>query len=426
MRTALVNGRILTDTGLVSGKAVVIENGRIKEIVDREELNGGAWSSARGVEIGNRGAQAGASSEEIGNRGARSGTQDEEIGNRSARLTVESNYDMEGNWLLPGFIDSQVNGGGGVLFNDDPSVDSIVEIGRAHRRFGTTGFLPTLISDDLHVVSRAVHAVQAAIEMGVPGVLGIHIEGPFLNVERKGVHDATKLRWLDEDALGLLTSLKGGRTLVTLAPERTTPQMIRKLSEAGVIVSAGHTNATYEQIKAALAHGLTGFTHLFNAMSQLTGREPGTVGAALDHADSWCGIIVDGHHVDPVVLRIAMRSKRRDRFMLVSDAMPSVGAPNKSFKLQGRPISVADNMCVDEDGRLAGSDIDMASAVRNAPEMLQIELPDAARMASRYPAEFLGLGRELGRIEPGYRANLVLVDAAVNVIETWIDGKTSS
>ena len=189
-----------------------------------------------------------------------------------------------------------------------------------------------------------MRAVQTAIEIGVPGVLGIHIEGPFLNDERKGVHDVTKLRWLDEDALGLLTSLNGGRTLVTLAPERTSPQIIRKLADAGVIVSAGHTNGTYDEIKDALSHGLTGFTHLFNAMSQLTGREPGAVGAALDDPDSWCGIIVDGHHVDPVVLRIALRCKRPDRFMLVTDAMPSVGAPNKAFKLQGRPISVADNM----------------------------------------------------------------------------------
>ena len=382
--TALCNGRILTDDGFLERHVVLLEQGWIRAVISE-----------------------------------------------SSSWRAEQTVDLRGQLLLPGFIDTQVNGGGGVLFNDDPSVDSIIEIGRAHRRYGTVGFLPTLISDDLHVVSRAVHAVQAAIERGVPGVLGIHIEGPFLNAERKGVHDASKLRWLDEDGIGLLTSLRGGRTLVTLAPERTTPDIIRKLTQAGVIVSAGHTNATYAQIKEALAHGLTGFTHLFNAMSQLTGREPGVVGAALDDAGSWCGIIVDGHHVAPAVLRIAMRGKprvagsRHSRFMLVSDAMPSVGAPHKSFKLQGRPISVADNMCVDEDGRLAGSDIDMASAVRNAPEMLDVDLAEAARMASFNPAQFLGLGHELGRIAPGYRANLVLVDSHVNVLNTWIDGKSA-
>jgi N-acetylglucosamine-6-phosphate deacetylase len=223
----------------------------------------------------------------------------------------------------------------------------------------------------------------------------------------------------------LLTSLKGGITLVTLAPERTTPQIIRKLRDAGIIVSAGHTNGTYDEIRAALDHGLTGFTHLFNAMSQLTGREPGAVGAALDDDGSWCGIILDGHHVDPVVLKIAMRSKRKDRFMLVTDAMPTVGAPNKSFQLQGRPISVNDNMLVDENGRLAGSDIDMATAVRNAPVMLEVDLAQAARMGSLYPATFLGLDGHFGRIEPGYRADLVLVDAGVHVLETWIGGQVT-
>ncbi|WP_129642462.1 N-acetylglucosamine-6-phosphate deacetylase [Peristeroidobacter agariperforans] len=379
MTLALVNGRLLRDSGWVEDQVVLIEGARIKQIVPSD-----------------------------------------------AQWRADITYDLRGQTLLPGFIDVQVNGGGGVLFNDDPSVASIREIGRAHRRFGTTGFLPTLISDDLDVVSRAVKAAQDAIEAGVPGVLGIHIEGPFLNEARKGVHDETKLRWLNEDALGLLTSLKGGRTLVTLAPERTTPQIIRKLADAGVIVSAGHTNGTYDEIRTALDHGLTGFTHLFNAMSQLSGREPGAVGAALDDEGSWCGIIVDGHHVDPVVLKIAMRSKRQDRFMLVTDAMPTVGAPNKSFSLQGRPISVAyDNMLVDENGRLAGSDIDMATAVRNSLEMLDVDLPHAARMASLYPATFLGLERELGRLEPGYRADLVLVDAGLNVLETWIAGQAA-
>lgn len=379
MTLALVNGRLLRDSGWVEDQVVLIEGARIQQIVARD-----------------------------------------------SNWRADSTYDLHGETLLPGFIDVQVNGGGGVLFNDDPSVASIQEIGRAHRRFGTTGFLPTLISDDLDVVSRAVKAAQDAIEAGVPGVLGIHIEGPFLNAARKGVHDETKLRWLNEDALGLLTSLRGGKTLVTLAPERTTPQIIRKLTNAGVIVSAGHTNGTYAEIRTALDHGLTGFTHLFNAMSQLSGREPGAVGAALDDDGSWCGIIVDGHHVDPVVLKIAMRSKRQDRFMLVTDAMPTVGAPNKTFNLQGRPISVAyDNMLVDETGRLAGSDIDMATAVRNSLEMLDLDLTHAARMASLYPATFLGLNHELGRIEPGYRADLVLVDAALNVHETWISGQAA-
>jgi len=376
MLTALVNGRVLRGKSFVEGLAVLIEGNHIVDVVAADD----------------------------------------------ARAKAATQHDLRGHMLLPGFIDTQVNGGGGVLFNDNPSVESIDAIGRAHRRFGTTGFLPTLISDDLHVLENAIRAVQEAIRAGVPGVLGIHIEGPFLNVQRKGVHDATKLRGLDETALNLLTSLQGGRTLITLAPEMTTPQLIRKLTDAGLIVSAGHSNGTYAQIKAALDNGLRGFTHLFNAMSQLTGREPGVVGAALDDPASWCGIILDGMHVDPVALRIALRSKPRDRFMLVTDAMPSVGIDGDEFMLQGRRITVRDGKCLDESGTLAGSNLNMAEAVRNAAQMLDIDLGQAARMASEYPSAFLGLDHEFGRIEPGYRASLVLADEDMNIIETWIDG----
>ena len=330
--------------------------------------------------------------------------------------------DLGGGLLLPGFIDVQVNGGGGALFNDSRDVDTIRRIGAAHRQFGTTGYLPTLISDDLAVVDEAMRAAGAAMDAGVPGVLGIHVEGPFLNETRKGVHDASWFRELDEGGVRLLTSLRQGRTLVTLAPEMTTPGFIDKLAAAGVIVCAGHTDASYADIKEALAHGLQGFTHLFNAMSQLTSRRPGAVGAALEDAESWCGIIVDGQHVDPAVLRIALRCKRRDRFMLVTDAMPSVGAAQKSFTLQGRAISVDGAACVDEDGNLAGSDMDMAGTVRNAVQMLGLTLPEAVRMASLHPAAFLGLADDVGRIAPGLRANLVLADDQLAVRETWIDG----
>jgi N-acetylglucosamine-6-phosphate deacetylase len=379
MSVALVNGRVLRENRLVEGRCVLLADGRILDIVAPSE--------------------------------------------RRARRAERR--DLGGQLLLPGFIDSQVNGGGGVLFNDAPSVESIRAIGRAHRRFGTTGFLPTLISTDLDIMARAIAAVRGAIEAGVPGVLGIHIEGPYLSLARKGVHDPAKLRELDASALGLLTSLRGGRTLVTLAPEVTTPQIIEKLVAAGVVVSAGHTNATYAEISIALRHGLTGFTHLFNAMSPLTGREPGAVGAALEDPTSWCGIIVDGAHTDPVVLRIALRCKPHDRFMLVTDAMPSVGTNTDSFELQGRRITVSGSTCLDEDGRLAGSNIDMATCVRNAISMLGLSLPEAVRMASQGPAEFLGLAHDTGRIAPGLRADLVLADEGLNVLDTWIAGRSS-
>jgi N-acetylglucosamine-6-phosphate deacetylase len=374
--TALVNGRVLTDRGFVEGHAVLIEGERIVDV----------------------------------------------LADSDPRVSEASREDLDGGLLLPGFIDTQVNGGGGVLFNNEPSVEAIRAIGAAHRSFGTTGFLPTLISEDLDVVAQAIQATRDAIAAGVPGVLGIHIEGPFLNVARKGIHNETKLRGLDSSAVGLLTSLKVGRTLVTLAPEMTTPEIIQQLAAAGVVVSAGHTNATFKIIETALSHGLTGFTHLFNAMSQLGNREPGVVGAALDDPNSWCGIIVDGRHVSPVALRIALRSKRHDRFMLVTDAMPNVGSESQSFVLQGRKIFVKDGVCVDEDGRLAGSHLDMAGAVRNAVETLGLDLAEAVRMASTYPAEFLKIERDYGRISRGFRANFVLADQSLNVKRTWIDG----
>ena len=379
MPIALINGRVLRGTSLVSGQCVLIGEGRIRDIVPAEDAR------CRGFE----------------------------------------RVDLGGALLLPGFIDIQVNGGGGALFNDAPSVRAIRQIGRAHRRFGTTGFLPTLISTDLEVVSQAIEATRAAMAAGVPGVLGIHIEGPFLSMERKGVHDPAKLRELDDSALGLLTSLGAGRTVVTLAPEVTTPQIIKQLADAGVIVSAGHTNATYAEVTEALRNGLRGFTHLFNAMSQLTSREPGVVGAALEDRSSWCGIIADGEHIAPPVLRLALRCKPHERFMLVTDAMPPLGTDIRSFELQGRRITVNGLVCYDEEGRLAGSNTDLATCVRNVIEMLGLPLHEAVHMASLYPAEFLGLAHELGRIEPGYRANLVLADERINVLKTWIDGQPS-
>jgi N-acetylglucosamine-6-phosphate deacetylase len=188
------------------------------------------------------------------------------------------------------------------------------------------------------------------------------------------------------------------------------------------VVSAGHTNANYATVRLALDKGLSGFTHLFNAMAPLTSREPGVVGASLEDPGSWCSIIVDGHHVDPVVLRVALRCKPHDRVILVTDAMPSVGSEATSFVLQGKAIAVKDGVCVDEHGTLAGSDLDMASAVRNAVRLLGLDLADASRMASRNPAEFIGLGDSTGRIATGFRADLVLLDDDLKVLDTWIGG----
>ncbi|ATC23541.1 N-acetylglucosamine-6-phosphate deacetylase [Caulobacter vibrioides] len=376
MPIALVNGRVLTPAGFVSGKAVLVENGVVVALLDARDVPADA-----------------------------------------------QRHDLGGDRLVPGFIDTQVNGGGGALFNDAPTAQTIATIGEAHRAYGTTGFLPTLISDDLEVVDAALRATEDAIAQGVPGVLGVHIEGPFLNPKRKGIHDEAKFRVIDEDAIALLSSLKRGKLLLTLAPERTTPDIIARLAAAGVIVAAGHTNAHYETMRRALDHGLTGVTHLFNAMSPLTSREPGVVGAVLENQNAWAGIIVDGRHVDPVTLKIALRTRPLDRFMLVTDAMPTVGLTNKRFNLQGREIVVRDGVCVDEAGTLAGSDLDMAAAVRNAVSMLGLTLEDAVMMASAAPAALLGLQQRRGAIAPGLAADFCRLDDALNVTSTWIDGK---
>jgi N-acetylglucosamine-6-phosphate deacetylase len=330
--------------------------------------------------------------------------------------------DLTGQILLPGFIDVQVNGGGGRLFNDDPTVETIAVMAAAHRRFGTTGLLPTLISDDFSVIIRAIAAVDAAIESGVPGILGIHIEGPFLSRARRGIHLASMLQPFDDRFVEVICSSRHGRTLVTVAPECIAPEQIARLVEAGVIVSAGHSDADYDTVRAAIGAGMIGFTHLFNAMSQLTNRAPGMVGAALEDRSTYAGVIVDGHHIHPASFRVAINAKGIDRLMLVTDAMPTVGGEDRDFILQGRAIRREGDRLVSQDGVLAGSTLTMAAAVENAIDQGRLDLPSAARMASTTPAHFLGLARETGAIAPGLRADLVAIRKDFSVARTWIAG----
>ena len=335
---------------------------------------------------------------------------------------IGASYDLEGGTLIPGFIDLQVNGGGGVLFTAAPTVDSLRTIGAAHRQYGTTGFLPTLITTRFDVMREAVSAVAEAIAIGTPGVLGLHIEGPFLSPERKGVHDAGKFCQLDQTGFDILTSLQVGSTVVTLAPELTSPRMISRLVAEGVIVCGGHSGATYAQARNALAHGLSGFTHLYNAMTPLQSREPGMVGAALEDDDSWFGIIADGHHIHPAAFSVAVAAKKRGGALLVTDAMPTVGSPDTSFILDGKTIVASEGRVTNAEGTLAGSDLNMLSAVNNAAEFARLDWFEAVRMASLYPARALGLERELGAIRPGFRASLLALDSAHRIRASWING----
>jgi len=330
----------------------------------------------------------------------------------------------QGAWLAPGFIDAQVNGGGDVLFNDAPTPEAIDRIAAAHLRFGTTTLLPTLITDTPAKMRAALGAVREAAARN-PGVLGIHLEGPFLSPAKPGVHDPALFRVpTDGDATALIEG-RTGVMLVTLAPERVPAGFIRRLAAAGVRVALGHSAATYAETKAALAEGLTGFTHLFNAMRPLQSREPGPIAAALETPAAWLGLIVDGHHVAPPMLRLALRSAGRP--MLVSDAMPPVGGRTSCFVLNGAEIGVHEGRCTRADGTLAGAAIGMADAVRNCVEMLEMPLIEALRLASVEPAAFLGLAGTLGRIAPGFRADLVAFDPrTIAIHQAWVAGQTAT
>ena len=379
MKKALLNGRVFDGLQLHTGVAVLIEGSKILALLPELEIPD----------------------------------------------SVTIRHDLEGHILAPGLIDIQVNGGGGVMFNDAPTLETIRSIGAAHRQFGTTGFLPTLISTDADTMRLAIEAVRQAISERVPGVLGIHLEGPYLNADQRGIHDADKFREIDEDDLELLTSLREGKTLVTLAPERNSLDRIKRLAEKGVLVFGGHSAATYEQTREALKAGMHGFTHLFNAMSQFESRAPGMVGAALEDRNSWCGLIADGQHIHPATFAVAVAAKSKGYSLLVTDAMASVGSAIRTFSYDDLEIEVVDGSCRLASGALAGSDLDMITAVRNAIRFAKLSLTEALRMASVYPAHALGLEDCVGYIRRGYTANLIEIDERLKLYRSWIDGEAS-
>ena len=377
---ALTGARLHTPDGLAPGRSLLHEGGTIRDIVAEERIPATA---------------------------------------RIVRLA--------GGTLAAGFIDLQVNGGGGVMFNDAPTVATVAAIGRAHRALGTTGFLATFISGMRADMVRAVAAVRAALKADEPGVLGIHFEGPHLNPARRGAHDARALRPPGAGDLDLLASLRPGHTLVTLAPECVTPADIAALTARGVIVAAGHSEADAETMRAAAAHGMTGVTHLFNAMGPLGHRTPGTAGAALSQDGLACTIIADGVHVHWDIVRLAWRAKPAGTLFLVTDAMAPVGAPAmEAFKVGGEAVRIRDGCLRTGDGRLAGSLLDLGTAVRNCVAHAGIPLDDALAMAAAWPADFLGLGDSRGRLAPGLRADLVWLDEALCVRATWIAGRRAA
>lgn len=370
MTYLITNCRCFTPSGFVSNRSVLIDEGRVQAIFD-----------------------------------SRTNSYDPKI----------KKIDFQGDYLLPGFIDLQVNGGGGVLFNNCLDIDGLRQISAAHRKFGTIGFLPTLISEEPEAVAIAIECVREAINQKVPGILGIHIEGPFLNRVRSGIHAKERFRALDSQALGLIRGFSEGVTLVTLAPEQCAAAHISQLAESGVIVAAGHSDATYDEAIEAFCNGVAGVTHIYNAMSPLGSRAPGLVGAALTSDDTWCSMILDGIHIHPSAAKLAVRAKPTGKMILVTDAMATVGSDIDSFEFNGEIITVKDGKCQNAEGTLAGSCLDMATAVKNAVRLLDVPLELAVMFASTNPAIALGLGASYGRVEAGYIADLLRMDSNLNL-----------
>ena len=348
-----------------------------------------------------------------------------EDGNIIAFDTVKGAKESKVNGTVcPGFIDVQVNGGGGVLFNATPTRQGIEAIGLAHAQFGTTAYLPTLITDNVSVMQHAADAVADAIAAKSSGVLGVHFEGPHLSIPKKGVHPQPHIRRISNAELEVFSRQDLGVRVVTLAPENVSPEVISALVESGVKVCLGHSNADYDTVKAALDAGATGFTHLFNAMSAFGSRSPGMVGAALESADAWCGLIVDGHHVHPAAAKVAINAKPQGKVMLVTDAMPPVGLDSEeSFELFGAEVIRVGDRLNAVTGELAGCVLDMAGAVKNSVSMLELSPEEAIRMASLYPAKFLGIDKQFGSLEIGKRADLVLINDEYKVQQTYIGGQ---
>jgi len=340
----------------------------------------------------------------------------------ATRPRGDGEIDLGGGLLAPGFVDVQVNGGGGALLNDDPSAETVARIAEAHRRYGSVGVTPTLVTDAPGKTRAAIVATREA-RRRFPAVLGLHLEGPFLDPARKGAHPPQFIRAIAPADVEAMATADCGALMVTLAPNRVRPETVAALTARGVLVSLGHAEATYEEAQAALAAGARAFTHLFNAMSPLQSRLPGMVGAALDSREAFVGVVADGHHVHPANLRVAFAARPRDRFMLITDAMPPAAGGPDSFLLQGRRVARIDGCLRLDDGTIAGSTLTMDEAVRYCVRVVGLPLADALIMASRAPATFLGRDRDLGRIAPGYLASLVHLDDDLRVRETWVEGE---
>ncbi|MDO3442966.1 N-acetylglucosamine-6-phosphate deacetylase [Agrobacterium sp. V1] len=353
-------------------------------------------------------------------------TSDGHVTDISDKVPAEAEViDANGLLIAPGFIDLQVNGGGGVMFNNQPDVNGIARICSAHAKFGTTALMVTLITDRPDVTSKAAQAGIAAGKANVPGFLGLHFEGPHLSVARKGTHDPALIRKMETTDLEVLTRCKAELSFVltTIAPENVTKEQVAALRKAGIVVSLGHTDTGLDVATAYADAGASMVTHLFNAMSPLGHREPGLVGAALSNGKLDCGLIADGFHVDPAAIGIALRAKNGPaRIFLVTDAMSTIGTDDDGFELNGRRVYRNGGRLTLADGTLAGADIDMLSCIRFMHEKMDTPLEEALRMASAYPAEAIGAAAK-GKLLPGSDADFVVLTPDLQMHSTWIGGE---
>jgi len=368
MKYGIVNCDIFTGEKVLYDKAIIVEGERIKEIVDIDRI--------------------------------------------PSDIDV---IDLKGLNIAPGFIDLQVNGGGGYLFNDNPSEDTIQKIYEGHKKFGTVNFLPTIFTMPTEKIFKAIKSVSNCIKENKFGVLGLHIEGPYINKEKAGVHDKNNIKKISDEELDAI--IKNGRgvvKLMTIAPEVVKKEHVKKLTNNDIVVSAGHTLATYEETMIGFDWGITCVTHLFNAMSQFNSRSPGVVGAAYDSENVWASIIVDGFHVHFASVRIS-KIVKKSKLFLITDSMPPVGSDTKKFRLGDLTIMYKDGRCMTKEGILAGSGLDMSTAIRNCVQKVGITLDEALRMASTYPAEVIHKEHELGKIKPGYLANMTIFNNQIVV-----------
>ena len=329
---------------------------------------------------------------------------------------------LNGGILSPGFIDLQVNGGGGKLFNNSPDKQSLNTIIEAHQHFGTTSIMPTVISDSLNVLKRCTTIISEVIENN-KSLLGVHIEGPFFNVKYRGVHQKQYINTINSDYLNLFESLKDFPVMLTLAPECISTKQLKHLKSLGFKILAGHTDASYDQLEEAIKYGLDGFTHLFNAMGQISAREPGVVGSALAFDNAAASIIVDLHHVHPSLIQMAYKQKPQGKLFFVSDSMATIHHGEPSFELYDEVVSESNGRIINSEGKLAGSSITQIDAIKNAYQSCNIPLNDAIAMVTRYPAEYLGVANYLGSLKSGYRADLTHFDLDFQVHNVWVAGK---